>query len=162
MNHIGQESKLSIGGKVYTFSRFERHQLRAFLEWANNKLGCPLQEVKKIVDGFPPAMQTLLVNDALERKRNRQNPNSEEIQALMSSQDGAMKLIYLLFQKHHPELTDSDIEKLYDQALLEHGENFLKPIMEKANGVTPVDEAKEKRKLLGGDAEDSFREKLST
>lgn len=151
MKHLGKEVTLTIGGKDYTFSRLERREHMAWMDYANKQLGCPLAEARKNMEGFPPHIQEVLFKDALERKKLRSNPECEDYQVFMRSWQGAMKLMQLLLKKHHPDLSEEQVEEVYDQAIEEHGADFLAGLRAEAQGVPPTDPQARKEQALAGD-----------
>ena len=146
--HLGKEVTLKIGGRNYTFSRLERKHHIEWMDYANKKLGCPLAQAKRDMEGLPPALQEVVLRDALERKKLRSNPECEDYQVYMRTWDGAMKLMALLLKKHHPDLQTSEVEVIYDQAIEEHGPDFLAGLRLEAQGTPPVDPQKIKESLL--------------
>lgn len=152
MRHIGKETSVTINGKQYRLSRFTRKVLRDFLEWADKQLGDPLDAIKDKLAGFPPNVQEYLVKDALERASLRRSINSPEVQALMATPEGIMKILSLLFQQHQPGLTDADVEDLYETLVEEMGqheaEEYLSNAIVEASGRMPVDETQTERAFL--------------
>lgn len=148
MNHIGRETTVEVNGKKYRLSRFTRKILRSFLDWANVELGNPLDAIKDRLAGFPPHLQEMIVKDALEQARLRRSVNSPEVQSLLATPQGSMKLLSLLFQQHHPELTDADVEAIYDACATEHGESYLEKKIVEASGQMPKDESEIEREAL--------------
>jgi hypothetical protein len=149
--YIGRNIAVEIGGRKYVLSRFTRKVLRAFLDWADKELGDPLEAVKGKLAGFPPNIQELMVREAIQAAKLRRSVDSPEVQALMQRPEGVMKILALLFQANHPELTDRDVEALFDQAAQEHGENYLERKILEASGQIPKDEDQTTREFLDPD-----------
>ena len=149
--HIGREVTLNISGKDYTFARLDRKAHQAWMAWADKKLGCPLAEARKQMEGFPPHIQEVLFKDALERKKLRSNLESPDYQNLMKTWDGAMKFMVLLLKKHHPELTEEQVEEIYDAAIEELGPDFLHDLKAEAEGKPPANPQARKEAALSGD-----------
>jgi hypothetical protein len=141
LEHLGTEPIIEVGGKTYKLSRFTRGILRQFMDWAEKQLGDPLDAIKHKLDGFSPAIQELLVRDAVNASKHRRNIQSPEIQALMQTEEGGIRLLTLLFNKHHPELTEAQVGELFDQCLIEHGQDYFANKLAEASGVIPDDEA---------------------
>lgn len=146
--HIAREVDLEVGDKTYRLARFTRKHLVEWMDFANKKLGDPLLEVKKQLDGFPLEIQKLLVEEALDRKRRRQDFSSPEIQALFSSNEGILKAICLLFKKHQPDMTPADVEAVFDEALEQHGVEFFQKVFSTTMGSTPKSEDEIQAELL--------------
>lgn len=73
-----------------------------------------------------------------------------------------MKLYALLFKEHHPELTEDQIEDLYERASEIYGDGHLENLLAETQGVIPEDESsKEKRALqeMGALAQDQPEKK---
>ncbi len=122
MNHLGTATDLEIGGKTYTLARFTRRIMRLYLDWADKVLPDPIQAIKASLDGFPPHLQELMVRDALDRSRLRRSFNSDEVQQLLQTPEGVFKLFSLLISASHPELTESQLEDLFDTFLKEQAD----------------------------------------
>lgn len=152
MEYIGRSVTVDAGGKKYTLSRFTRKVLRQFLDWADKELGDPLEQVKAKLAGFPPNIQELMVREAIQSAKLRRSINSPEIQALMSRPEGVMKILALLFQQNHPELSDRDVEAVFDQCAEEHGEGYLERKILEASGQAPKDEEAVTSEFLGTEA----------
>jgi hypothetical protein len=145
---IGKETYVEIGGEKYKLARFDRRIYDQFLQWADKQLGHPLDAIKDKLASFPPKIQEIMVRDALDRAALRRSISSPEVQALLATPEGCMKLLALLFQKHHPELTDRDVENLYEKAVEEHGPNYIENKLGEAQGVTPKAETEREKAAL--------------
>lgn len=149
MNYIGKETLVEIGGKKYKLSRFTRGIVRQFMDWADKELGNPLLEIKDVIQDFPPNVQEIMVKDAMNRKAQRRSFHSPDVQALLSSPEGVMKLLSFLFQQHQPELSDDDVAGLYDLSIAEHGgEEYLSDKIAECAGKMPKDESALEREYL--------------
>lgn len=140
MNHIGRETYVECEGKKYRLTRFTRRLVAAFLDWSETVLPNPYDEIKGKLEGLPEFAQQLIVKDAIERAKLRKSLNSPEVQSLMGTDKGLMKILHLLFSTHHPELTVDDAGRIYDACLDEHGADYLPKKIAEASGVAP-DEA---------------------
>ncbi len=148
MNHIGRETYVEVEGRKYRLSRFTRKLVSAFLDWSEAVLPNPFDAIKGKLDGLPEFAQQLIVKDAIEAAKLRKSLNSPEVQALMGTDKGLMKIICLLFSTHHPELTVEDASKIYDDCLEEHGADYLPKKIAEASGIVLA---------KGGEGEGDFR-----
>lgn len=148
MRHLGTEVEITVGGKKYKLSRFSRKIVKQFIDWAQTVLPDPLTLVKDKLKDFPPNVQEIIVKDALANARMRRSVNNPEIQALMTTPEGGMKLLSLMFQAHHPNLTDAEVEAIYEQIGLEYGEGYLESKLVQAAGEMPVDDAEAERQVM--------------
>lgn len=141
MDHIGRDTVIESKGRRFTLSRYTRQVLRRFIRHANEVLPHPLDEAKAHLDGFPPHLQEKIVNDALERMRERINFTSADIRAYLMSPDGEAKLLQLLLLKHHPEMTVEAAEELYEDVIEEHGMEYMGERFKEASGVMPEEQS---------------------
>jgi hypothetical protein len=152
MDYIGSEPLIEVNGKRYRLGRFTRKVLKQFLSWADEELGNPLEQVKGQLAGFPEHIQEIMVRDAIDRAKLRRSINSPEVQALLTTPEGAMKILALLFQQHQPALSDRDVERIYDECCDQHGPGYLEKKIAAAGGTIPRDEeAIIEGRLLGRD-----------
>lgn len=141
MNHIGRVTEIVVGEKTYKLSRFTRKILARFIDWADKTLPHPLAELKQHIDGFPEPIQKLLVEEALEKHRLRKSINNPDIQALMQTNEGLLKVLCLLFQEYNPGMTDDEVADVFDRCVLEHGEDYLPEKIQQATGVLEIPES---------------------
>ena len=139
---LGSQVEVMIGGRSITFSRFTRKILRAFFDWAVSVLPNPLDEARKQIKDFPIDIQKMIVADALERSKNLRTLNNPDVQALIQTPEGSMKIIELLVREKHPHFTSQEVEDLYEQGLVEYGSHYFPKIFSMATGTMSVDEEK--------------------
>jgi hypothetical protein len=145
---IGRETTIEIGGKKYKLSRFDRLILEQFLDWADKHLGHPLDQIKDKLKDFPPDIQRFMIQEAMSKMALRRSFNSPEVRALLVTPEGSMKLCCLLFQRYQPDLTDKDVEKLYEAACDEHGYGYMEKVITRSEGVMPIPDSDIERETL--------------
>lgn len=148
MQHLGTEVELEVSGQKYRLSRFSRKIVRQFIDWAQTVLPDPLAIVKDKLRDFPANIQEIMVRDALAQARMRRSVNNPEIQALMTTPEGGMKLLALMFQAHHPDLSETQVEEIYEACAREHGEGYLERKLVQAAGEMPVNEREAEREVM--------------
>jgi hypothetical protein len=134
---IGREVTITVGEVKYTLSRFDRSILARFMHWANTKLPNPLDVIKDRIKDFPPDLQKVMVREAMDKATCLRSFESPEIQSLIQTVEGAAYLFYLLFQKHHPEVTEAHAEQIYQHCVEEHGEGWVEKQLSTAQGISP-------------------------
>jgi hypothetical protein len=137
MDYIGKETFVEVGGQKYKLARFDRNILEGFIEWAGKELPSPLEVIKAHIKDFTPRQQELMIKEAVAGARSKLSLNSPEVQNLLGTPKGVIKVTSLLFQRHHPELTEKDVERIYDQCEQEHGDDYLWKKIEVASGRFP-------------------------
>lgn len=135
MSHIGRETFVESGGKRYRLSRYTRTLDDVFVEWCLSQLPDPIATARKDIEGFPPELQKMIVQEAMEVKRKRETGTSDEIAEFRSSNKGLWKILCLCFQRYHPDLTEADVAAIYDDCLLEHGPDYLPNKVAEASGT---------------------------
>ncbi len=135
MSHIGQETYVEVGSNRYKLSRYSRELDDLFMKWATALLPDPIAEAREQIKGFPPDLQKLIVSEAIEAKRKRDAGISDEVNQMRGSNKGMWKVLCLLFQKHHPELTERDVGNIFDECLIEHGPDYLVDKITEAQGT---------------------------
>jgi|SRR5579883_106628 len=161
MQYAGREVTLDIKGKTYRLGRYDLSILSKATKWAAARLPDPLSDLEGRLDKFPPAVQELLVKEAIERKQHRQEYNSPEIQGQIKSPEGAVYVFYLLFNKYHPEITEEQVGQLYLDSVEEHnGPEYLLEKVGQTFGQLPKSDSEGEREALqavGALPQDSFR-----
>ncbi len=66
----------------------------------------------------------------------------------MQTVEGAAYLFYLLFQKHHAELSEKEAEAVYQAAVEEHGFGYVERLIAEAEGRMEVKESDKERQAL--------------
>jgi hypothetical protein len=145
---IGKEPVLEVAGKKYKLARFDRAILGQFLQWAKGKIPHPLAAIKDVLPYLTPEDRKFAIGKAMDDAKAYLSFDSEEVRALLASAEGSMKLLCLLFQKHHPDLTDKDVENLYEKAQEEHGVGYFEGKIAEAQGEIPVPKSEAQKKAL--------------
>lgn len=148
MPNIGTEQKITVGDKAYTFSPFTIEMLHEFVNWANDKLPDPLSLVAKNFNDYPKPMQELLVAKALEKAQSRKEFSSPEIQGLLNSFEGGVKICSMLLHKHHPEVTEQTAQKIIQDCIEEHGSDYIAKVFAKAQGTVEQSESEIERETM--------------
>src|SRR4051812_8955837 len=123
-HHIGRPTTIEANGRTYTIGRFTRNILFRFMDWAEAQIPDPLDDLKTKITGFPPHIQELMVKDALQKSRVRRSVQSPEVQQLLGTPEGAIKILQLLLSKNHPELSESEVGDIFDSMIEEHGGEY--------------------------------------
>jgi hypothetical protein len=123
--YIGKETTVTIGGKKYTLSRLTRSVMREFAEWVHAHTPDPLAMAAQYINEFPEDLQKLLIQQAWNDTKGRMDVEGPEVRPAMNTIEGSTKLLQLLLQKHHPELTE---DQVFDLAL----EHFDERVKERA------------------------------
>ncbi len=149
MSHIGKESWVEVSGQRYRLSRYTRELDAEFVKWALQQLPCPIAQARQDIEGFPAELQKIIVQEAIEAKRKREAGISDQIEDIRQSHKGLWKVLCLLFQRHHPELSERDVGKIFDECLDEHGPDYLADKIAEAQGIVkksdlPPDDGKKK------------------
>lgn len=110
MNYIGKETTIKVGDKEYKLSRLSRSIMREFVEWAKTLLPDPLEAALDAVKQLSGhlELQQLLVKEALNERKSYLDFRSPEIQELLDTFDGQVKMVQLLLKKNHPNLNEDD------------------------------------------------------
>jgi hypothetical protein len=148
MPNLGTEQTITVIGKTYTFSPFTIEMLHDFVDWANGKLEDPLSIVAKNFNSYPKPMQELLVAKALEKAASRKEFSSPEIQTILNSVEGGIKICCLLLRKHHPALTEKEVSQIIEDCINEHGSGYIERVFAKAQGTIPQEESDVEREAL--------------
>lgn len=147
-NYIGKETYIEVNGKKYRLSRFTQSIGEAFLSWADKRLGNPLDKIKGTLAGFPPEVQKILATRAYEEASKPRTLSSDDVQSLLQTYEGGLKLIGLLLQRYNPELTDSQVKDVYESCSEEHGEDYLAGKIKEASGIVPKDDKEREKEAL--------------
>lgn len=145
---IGREAIIEVGEKTYRLARFDRDVLERFIDWADTKLPNPLALLKDQLSDFPPAIQEMMVREAMHRASLKRSYNSPDVQSLLHSPIGGYKVFHLLLYKHHPELTERESRDIYDDASREHGVNYIPNKIAVAEGQMPIPESAVEKQVM--------------
>lgn len=128
-NYVGKEQTIVVDGKSYKLSRLTRATMKEFAEWAKSLIPNPLDVVAERLDQFAkyPHLQEVMVKDAVARSKTFGDFNSPEVQSIMSSMDGQIKMVSMLLKPNHPELTEDEVFDIALKYQEEHGEDFRSP-----------------------------------
>lgn len=128
-NYIGKEQTITVSGKQYKLCRLTRSIMREFAEWAKALIPNPLDVVAEKLPQFDkyPHLQEIMVKDAVAKSKTYGDFNSPEVQAVMNSMDGQIKMTTLLLKPNHPDITEDEAFQIAMQFQEEHGEDFRKP-----------------------------------
>ncbi len=145
---FGKEGSLTVNGKSYRFSRLTTEIEEKFLDWANKKLGNPVEKLikEKTLEGFPPHLQELLLQDAINKRDLRNHPQSPEIQQLKTTPAGSRKLFALMLEKYQPDLTEEEVGELIDNAIFDQGPEAISEAILVAQGKAGEAELKKLRR----------------
>lgn len=131
--HVGRESSLPALGKTWRVGRWTRAIWDGFVEWAKPRIKDPLEVAQKHLDRFPPGLQSIMVQHALELSSGHLALNGGPVQGLLATLDGSAYLLYLLLKQHHPEMT----EDLAFEIAMDVDEKELKRVFDRSAGKVP-------------------------
>lgn len=107
-NVIGKEQVITIEGKQYKLARLTRGIMKDFANWAKSLLPNPLDVVAQKLHLFKdfPELQQMMVKEAVKDAKTFGEITSPEVQEIMDSFDGQVKMVTMLLQVHQPEITE--------------------------------------------------------
>ncbi|HOM61928.1 MAG TPA: hypothetical protein PLP49_10915 [Anaerohalosphaeraceae bacterium] len=136
--HItGAPIELNYNGKNIMIYPLRDGDYAAFEIWAQDRF---IQTVKRNIKDLPEAQQTILLSDAL-TKASLITFGSEECRILMSSIDGAAKLLHLSIRRGDPTITYDDVRSMCTDP------EFVACAFEKIVFLSSPDLSREKEKL---------------
>jgi len=136
MFHLGQVQNIEVSGKSYKLGRLTRSDMSQFIDWANERTPHPLDELTlERLNKYPPHLQEILLKNAQDKAEMRRSYTAPHIQGAINSPEGIIKLFELVLRKQHPEITYTAVAVLYDACLEEHGPDYLKEKLQRAQGV---------------------------
>lgn len=113
--------------------------LRLWFEWADSTIGNPLAIAEEHFTTFPEPEILLSVAESL--LQHRFSFNDQPVWELWHSTEGISKAFALLLDKYHPEADpDPIIEAL--------GMDQVQRLLEKANGIPPIDTTEIERQFF--------------
>lgn len=121
--------KLTVNGTEYELSAFDAALAKQVLAWAESRLPNPLDLIKDRIAFFPPAVQEMMIRDAMDKARTPKSLDSAEVQAQIRTLEGIEYVLCLLFKRHHPQLTVEQIWGIHQAAVKEHGEGYLEGLI---------------------------------
>ncbi|WP_020469319.1 hypothetical protein [Zavarzinella formosa] len=119
--YIGRETTIEVGGQSYTLSRYDREILDQMTEWARAQLPNPLEAIKGHIADFPKHLQELMLREAVANASRKLSFDSPQIQEILNSVNGAMRVISLLLKKHHPDINEEKVWAIIEQLAEERG-----------------------------------------
>lgn len=137
MLYTGKDTPLVVDGKRYMLSRFTRALEDEFVEWAKSVLPNPIAVIGAGLSKLPANVQEMLVKEAVAKACALQSFFNPDIQSLVGTPAGSVKLFSLLLRKYQPELTEDDVINLIGKA---GRDEDLKKAFRQVYGTVPEDE----------------------
>lgn len=106
--HIGREQVLEIAGRKWKLSRWERRIWWELLQWARPQIPDPVETIAKHLDKLPDKLASYAVDKALAASRTFLSVNSPEVDSLLESLEGMVKVLHLLLLEHQPSITEDE------------------------------------------------------
>jgi hypothetical protein len=153
--HVGRETELKgVCGRDWKLARLTRGITRKFEEWAGAQLTSPVKAAREEVEALAvraveikrdknlddETRAELLAANLRQREQiteaaieRSQVPLSARAGAMLNTQAGATHMLYLLLQKHQPDVTE---DEAFD-VLLEVGLDGVQSKIDEAAGVAP-------------------------
>jgi len=133
------EQVIAVGGQQYRLSKFTLELYQEYLIWAKSVLPDPFDGLAERIKGLSPDLQRYAYDKAEAKAKVRGTMNDPDVQELMKSVDGIKKLFHLLFRKHHPELSESQVATIIEKGVQEHGPDLFDGCFQEGGGVTPAE-----------------------
>jgi hypothetical protein len=110
MLKLGKEHVVEALGQKWTFGRLSLAVIRAFRDWIEQQLPDPMAMGEKFFNLLPPDEQLARVKAAESTKQQLKcfTLKSDLAKEYMGTEQGAAKLVQLLLQKHHPDVSEDD------------------------------------------------------
>ena len=134
---IAKPASFELNNKVYTLSRFTRKHSDAFVEWAKKVLPNPVDEVIARIDKLPLEIQIRMSSMLTKMLSCKMTIDCPECAALFYSMDGQYKIMMLLLQANHPELTDDQAWEIIYDAYCYYGMEWFEQTLETVMGTVP-------------------------
>lgn len=118
---------LKLNEKEYKFpSPFDDPQfLMDFTRVANSRIAKPLDLLLAHIKDIPPEDRKELIKVALAEERKPLDWESPELKHYITTPEGTMEYLLLLWTRHQPGLTFEQVWELHRQAAKEHGELYM-------------------------------------
>lgn len=139
---------IEVGGKRYTLSRMDRTIADRFLDFVRKRQPDPFEQVRQNLKGFPEAIQHRMIDRAMDKASKIIGYSSPEYEETLETPEGSYHMLWLLFQKHHPDVSEKEVIDIVTQTVEEHGLGYVGQKMKETQGVLPVNENDVKEKTL--------------
>lgn len=104
---LGKETTIQALGKTWTIGRLELRVVREFRDWLKDRLVDPLAIGEQYFRLLPPEEQLARVKEAeaIGRDLKGFSLQCDLARKALATEEGAAKLVQLLLQAHHPDVT---------------------------------------------------------
>jgi len=108
MPFLGREQEIDVLGRRWKVGRWTMGVWRELLEWARPQIPNPLDAIAKHLNSFSLDAQKYAVDQALDASRSFLSIGSPEIQSVLNSLEGGVRLLWLLLKTHQQNATEDD------------------------------------------------------
>jgi len=115
--------EIIVKGKTYKLRPFDPAMLGKMVKWASARLPDPLAVIKDKLKDFSPALQEVMVREAMREARTPKTLTDPAIQAELLSEEGLLFQLTLTFGDDVPDLWQVHLD-----AIDEHGQNYLQKL----------------------------------
>lgn len=104
--HVGREQTITVNGKAYRLGRLRRKEWREFHEWGKQLLPNVLEVLAEQIEKYPASLQPIMASEAVQMVNE---PVERRTSSLIDTPSGWAKLVELMLQEHHPDITDDEV-----------------------------------------------------
>lgn len=144
-----KEYVIKIGGTPYRLAQMTVRQTQELLDYAKKVLPDPVDAVLDTANKLPDSMKEKFLDKhldaAFEEKKKIGSINGTDMEAVFKTPAGFKKMCHLMFQRHQPQLTEDDVERLLEQYVDEQGPEIFKEILHDGTKVPVTEEEAERR-----------------
>jgi hypothetical protein len=144
----GKEDTVSIGGKNYRLAKPNVKLWNRFVEWVNQTLGNPFDDIKGLLAGLPVESQKLLIDHAQSVKMARRAVDSPEVHAQINTIPGSVEMFSLMMGEHNKNLSRDELRALAWDYLEEQGEEAVFTAIDEGHGNIYREEAEAEKIAL--------------
>ncbi len=150
---MSKEYTIKINGNVYRLNSFTVRHTQELLDYAKKVLPDPVTVLLETANLLPEGQKEKFLekhlDSAYEEKKKIGTLNGTNLEEVMKTPNGFKKMCHLMFTKHHPNLTEDDVEELMDQYIEQDGQDIFKEIISDSKHV-PVSEVEAERQYFRG------------
>lgn len=101
---------ITLGGNVYFLRPVTPQDLMTFEGYVAKRLKSPIQSAAEEVQGLPPALQEMVMREAVRLKSaGPVKPSTQYVTEILGSPQGLAHMIWILARDHHPDLKTSEL-----------------------------------------------------
>jgi len=145
---FGKETTITAGGKSFRLARFETRHEPVIVAWAAAKLPDPLTAIKDRLHEFPPAVQRLIVSEAVSQVGRKRSMADPAIQDVLATVEGVEHVATVLLRECHPELSEDDALSFIRLFVQEHGWQALELAIVQTEGRQPLTRQEAQEQVL--------------